>query len=171
MPSPNDSAMDFKFTLDPTGVVDGSGKMVYALKQVEDTAGLAGKALDKFGKIAVGAAGIITAVLKAPVDLDNYLGQLNQKITQVGGSLENYRKIYTEFLDPKTFKHGEGAFGLAEEDYQRIMKQFATGTTALEKYGSASKANVTDFTQGSGMLMKTLGLEPAQAAADRKSVV
>lgn len=163
MASPQDSAINFTFTADASQAKDAVKDLNVTIRQAEESAGLLGKALEGFGKIGATAFGIVGAVLKAPIDLSNYIGQLNQKITQVGDHLNRYKDILIQFKSADYFKPGEGGFGLKPDEYDRIMKQFATGTTAIEKYGAASQANLKDYTQGAGMAMKLLGFDPNQA--------
>ncbi len=160
----SNSAINFQIGLDTKEAVSNANALTSAVKQIEDTTALASRALDAFGKIAIAGTGIITAVLKAPVDFDNFLGNLNQKITQVGDTLNRYGDTLLKFKGG-AFKAGEGGFGLSDDDYKKIMMQYATGTTAIEKYGSSRDANLKDFTGGAGMAMKLLGFDPEQATS------
>lgn len=156
-------ALDLQIGLDTAQAQTNARDLEARIRAIEDSSTSASRVLDGFGKIAGSAFGILTGALMAPVNLSNFMGQLNQKITQVDGSLEKYRKTLLEFKSEDFFKPGEGAFGLAPHEYDKIMKQFATGTVAIEKYGAAARANLEGYTQGAGMGMKLLGFDPTQS--------
>jgi hypothetical protein len=134
------------------------------LKAAEENAQAFTKILGGIGKIVTGAFGMVTVALKPAYDFGNYLGTLNQKVTQVGGALNSFQTSYFSFLDENTFKRGEGGFGLSGDEYKRIMMQFASGTTAVEKYGRAKEQNLKGFVGGAGMAEKVLGFSPEEAS-------
>ena len=147
-----DAALDFEM------------KMLLETKEAEASAARLEKSLtgvlnifEGIGKAATRAVGMIAMAVKAPADLDNYLGSLNTKVTTMNGNLENYRKIMIE-METKQRKPGDLMFGFSPEDFQKVQMNFARGASEAEKYGKQAGSYQEQFGQGVGGLVKLVGM-------------
>lgn len=162
--SPLDSAMHYAITGDTSQIVKQLDimdakiaqsdqhiqELTKSLSSFERTAGGVG---GFFGGIAKWAGGVITVMetlLTYPAKLSNYMGTVNQRVTQVGDQLERYRKITTEI-------HAihEGAMaGVSIEDRNKIISGLVAGETLAEKYGPGARERAMGFGAGAGLLVR-----------------
>lgn len=156
--SAGDAALDFEM------------RMLLDTKEAEASAKRLESALDgvlkvfgSIGKAATGALGMVAAVLKAPADLDNYLGSLNTKITTMNGHLDSYRKI-VESMTGKKRGPDDLMFGFSPEDFQKVQMNFARGASETEKYSKDTAKFQQQFGQGVGGLVKFIGTNTEDAA-------
>lgn len=146
-----DAALDFEM------------RMLLETKEAEANAARLEKSLtnvlnvfESIGKAATRTVGLITTAIKAPADLDNYLGSLNTKITNVNSALLVYRDTLLR-MQGAANTPGSALFGFSPEDYQKTMMGFARGAAETEKYGAGMQRNIKGYAQGVGQLSKGIG--------------
>ena len=152
-----DAALDFEM------------KMLLETKEAEANAARLEKSLtgvlnvfEGIGKAATRAMSMIAMAVKAPADLDNYLGSLNTKITTMNGELFKYRDIMIQ-MERKQRKPGDLMFWFSPEDFQKVQMNFARGAAEAEKYGKEAGTYQEQFGQGVGGLVKLIGMQTETA--------
>ena len=152
-----DAALDFEM------------RMLLETKEAEASAARLEKSLtgvlnvfEGIGKAATRAMSMIAMAVKAPADLDNYLGSLNTKITTMNGELFKYRDIMIQ-MERKQRKPGDLMFGFSPEDFQKVQMNFARGAAEAEKYGKEAGTYQEQFGQGVGGLVKLIGMQTETA--------
>jgi hypothetical protein len=159
--SPLDSAMHYVITADTSQVVSQIDRADERIKVLSGDVSTLTNSLTSFeksggsffGGVAKWAStifGVVEAIVTAPIKLDNFMGVMNTRVTQIGNQLERYRNLMIEI-----HKTAEGGLaGLSVEDRNKIMAGFVGGATLSEKYGPGAEARAKGFGAGAGMLVR-----------------
>lgn len=105
--------------------------------------------------------GLGSMAVKPAIDLDNYMGVLNTKVTQLGGNLEQYRNIVNNLKS--SFKPNEMGYGMTKEEYNAAAYKFTSGAVGAEKYGGKGESNLKGFTEGAAGLTQGIGMNINEA--------
>lgn len=165
--SPLESVIGFSVSADVTQAMGEFDKLNAKIKESEDNVKSLTSALNMFegsGKSFVDGmvgvfgqiASVIEMVVLAPAKLDNFVGVMNQRISQIGGHLERYRNIVTSIH--------ETTLGISVEDRNKLVAGFVGGATGAEKYGPGAEGRAAGFAAGGAQLMRGMGLSAEGSA-------
>lgn len=111
-------------------------------------------------KLVVESAAIGAALIKPAIEVDNYLGTLNQKLANDGLALERYGKA---LLDVQAIAGKDLRYGQAPSEIKEIQFGFAKNASQDEKYGANAEANFRGEREGVGGLNKLMGLNTQES--------